>query len=47
MDDKKRRAPGYKPKHAAPGKAGSFWSNVLAGLISGLITAAILKLLDW
>lgn len=41
---KKRRRP--KPT-ARPNRMASLAADILAGTISGLITAAILKLLDW
>lgn len=44
MAKKKRR----KPKQAAqPARIASLAADILAGTISGLITAAILKLLKW
>jgi len=44
MAKKKRRR--RKPT-AQPNRMESFLADILAGTISGLITAAILKLLDW
>ena len=44
MANKKRRK--RKPT-ARPNGMESLAANILAGTISGLITAAILKLLDW
>ncbi len=44
MANKKRRK--RKPT-ARPDRMDSLVANILAGTISGLITAAILKLLDW
>lgn len=44
MAKKKRR----KRKQAAqPNRMEGFAADILAGVLSGLITAAILKLLDW
>lgn len=45
MNKKKKRR---KPKPAAqPSRMDGFPADILAGIISGLITAAILKLLNW
>lgn len=44
MGKKKRRR---KKPAAAPKRMDSLADNILAGVISGLITAAILKLLGW
>ena len=44
MGKKKRRR--RKPT-AQPSRKVDFLADILAGTISGLITAAILKLLDW
>lgn len=44
MSKKKRRK--RKPT-AQPNRMEGFAADILAGIISGLITAAILKLLDW
>ncbi len=44
MSEKKRRR--RKPK-ARPARIESLAADILAGTISGLITAAILKLLNW
>ena len=43
MSKKKRR----RRKPTAPSRTESLAADILAGTISGLITAAILKLLDW
>ncbi len=43
MGKKKRR----RRKPTAPSRMESLAADILAGTISGLITAAILKLLDW
>lgn len=44
MSKKKRRR--RKPT-ARPNRMAGLVDNILAGVISGLITAAIIKLLDW
>ena len=44
MGNKKRRR--RKPT-AQPSRKVDFLADILAGTVSGLITAAILKLLDW
>lgn len=44
MGKKKRRK---KKPAARPDRMESLASDILAGTVSGLITAAILKLLDW
>ena len=44
MSKKKRRK--RKPT-AQPNRMEGFAADILTGIISGLITAAILKLLDW
>lgn len=43
MSKKKRR----RKKPTAPSRMEQLAADILAGTISGLITAAILKLLDW
>ena len=44
MGNKKRRR--RKPT-AQPSRKVDFLADILAGTVSGLVTAAILKLLDW
>lgn len=46
MRHKKRRGAHEKPT-AWPDKIKLWTAEILKGIISGLITAAILKLLDW
>ncbi|VYU07807.1 Uncharacterised protein [Flavonifractor plautii] len=43
MSKKKRR----RQRPTAPSRMESLAADILAGITSGLITAAILKLLDW
>lgn len=45
MANKKRRK--QKPAAQPPKRMESLADNILAGILSGLITAAILKLLNW